>query len=756
MKQTLTVFFSLLCLLGVLCSSFSLGAAAESAATEQPTQAAPAATHLDPVNPNASPEARSLLSYLQTLNDTNRFVTGTFDIQGTDQVYNTVREQFGKECGLYSSRYKVADQDGNGYRFLDYTNVDEINQKFLAHYRNGNILLIHADSVIESSLASWAIANGISDSADNLILHLDATNPDANPYMRQVWISYLDNLIAALQKLEDLGVKAYMYRPFVEFDSKRFNGIDEEGYAALRRVWQQTSDYLCSSGLTGILMTWAPTAGFRSRYDRYPGNSYVDVLSVTFYSDIASSDPGVGGGLDPNQFQDYAWFVQTGKPIGLSETSCRTGTYAVQAALGRQSWYNTLISMISNWPKISFVNCWGDGSYSLVNETGSSRMEGNDDGYWYVAGAYSITLDELPDYRQAAWHSPGIVQLYTEKNYGSNGGKDNRLLGNWFGLEEQTYSTAQLKALGLDPATIGSFHINTGYGVEFFSGDNATGTCWRYLTGTADTAALPLYGKIRSLRIIRPHNVALEKAEIFASSADEDAWKANDGYSSRWVGAADTDGRGWLVINLDRPCQIQRWVVSHAGSAGEADMYNTADFCLQYSPDGRTWQTVDAVSGNTRSVTDRNLRMPIEGQYFRLLITSPNRAAFAQDRSRITIVEWALYGLETDKDSQNGNLDVLLERTLDIPPSDTEDVAETPSDDPTAPAEWDGEPENDENSNPREDTPKPSKRRRVTKTTVGSYFPWWGWALIAGGSGLLLLFLLWWLLRHRKRTSTEE
>ena len=44
-----------------------------------------------------------------------------------------------------------------------------------------------------------------------------------------------------------------------------------------------------------------------------------------------------------------------------------------------------------------------------------------------------------------------------------------------------------------------------------------------------------------------------------------------------------------------------------------------------------------------------------------------------------------------------------------------------------------GEPENDENSNSREDAPKPSKRRRVTRTTVGSYFPWWGWLLIAGG-----------------------
>ena len=62
---------------------------------------------LGPINPHASREAKNLYAYLAVMSDSERFLTGTFDISTSDNVYNQVVREYGLEPALYSNRYIV-------------------------------------------------------------------------------------------------------------------------------------------------------------------------------------------------------------------------------------------------------------------------------------------------------------------------------------------------------------------------------------------------------------------------------------------------------------------------------------------------------------------------------------------------------------------------------------------------------------------------------------------------------------------------
>ena len=739
------LFLAAICLLAT-CAWSAPAVGADSTAPEEDITA----VQLSAVNPHASREAKNLLAYLQTLNDTNSFITGTFDMATDSGVYNRIREQFGAEPGLYSARYVVdtgkklltvnstataADQLDDDV--LAFTNVAQANAQLKQHYDQGNILLIHSDGVLRNICPQILLQNHPEEyptGADG-IRELDSTNPDRDLLTYAAWVRYQDNLIAALQQLEDSGVKAYLWRPWVEFNYHAFFGTGEEGKAAFTRVYRQTVERMQASGLTGFLVTYSPGAASATG-DCYPGAAYIDVLSVTMYSENPSAIPGEGGTYVPTQFEDYSWFVKTGKPIGLSETSCRTGMWASITKDGRQSWYQALKSMQTNWPRVSWVNCWGDGAYSLLNETDGNTENGNDDGYWYLHSPFSINREALPDYRHQDMEKPGVVQLYTTANFGGNG---DTLTGGWYGLEQRLYRYAELKELGLDPADIASFHINTGYALRCFSQDNGQGTVWSYLSGTADARQLLSAGKIRSLEVLAPQVVSHE-ADIYASDNDADAWKANDGAYTRWEGQTDDSGTGWLMLDLGATYAVNRWVVRHAGSVGIVSNYNTKDFALQYSLDGQNWLTADPVTNNRLSVTDRTLTTPVNARYFRLLITAPNAITQGADSRQMTIVEWQLYGL-------------LTTQPASVPSQEESSFVEpdfTGDDDAEIDAPTDSDPSDEpQNSEPE----KTTKRRRVTRTVTAQAFPWWGYAAIGCGIIAVAAVVVVVFLRRRKKAA---
>lgn len=123
-----------------------------------------------------------------------------------------------------------------------------------------------------------------------------------------------------------------------------------------------------------------------------------------------------------------------------------------------------------------------------------------------------------------------------------------------------------------------------------------------------------------------------------SSSGGNTADRAVDGMgASKWVSTAAAPN--WLQVDLGASYDISRWVVKHAGYNGESASYNTKDYKLQISSDGSNFSDVDAVTGNSANLTDRNVSA--SGRYVRLYVT-----AGQQDGSSATrIVGFEVYGL---------------------------------------------------------------------------------------------------------------
>lgn len=76
----------------------------------------------------------------------------------------------------------------------------------------------------------------------------------------------------------------------------------------------------------------------------------------------------------------------------------------------------------------------------------------------------------------------------------------------------------------------------------------------------------------------------------------------------------------------------------HEGKDGDFSVLRDFKIMIRESTSG-TWKTIDEVTGNTRSVTERKLAAPAEARYVRLEITQGN----AEDNTSAIVREFALY-----------------------------------------------------------------------------------------------------------------
>ncbi|MFT4143962.1 MAG: discoidin domain-containing protein [Mobilitalea sp.] len=124
-------------------------------------------------------------------------------------------------------------------------------------------------------------------------------------------------------------------------------------------------------------------------------------------------------------------------------------------------------------------------------------------------------------------------------------------------------------------------------------------------------------------------NVALNRTAHAIGISDSSASRAVDGKASNWDNdkwcSVYDSGDKWLSVDLGDYYNINRWVVKHAGYAGEDTAYNTRDFKLQKSLDGINWTDVDTVSGNTANATDRAVGT-FTAKYVRLYITNATQS----------------------------------------------------------------------------------------------------------------------------------
>lgn len=106
----------------------------------------------------------------------------------------------------------------------------------------------------------------------------------------------------------------------------------------------------------------------------------------------------------------------------------------------------------------------------------------------------------------------------------------------------------------------------------------------------------------------------------------EEAEKAVNGLVASWTHDkfCSLQSPAWLQVDLGQERNVRRFIVRHAGAAGEAASMNTRAFRISTSRDGRTWDMVVDVRDNTRDVSEHDIA-PRAARYVRLDVSAPTQ-----------------------------------------------------------------------------------------------------------------------------------
>lgn len=117
--------------------------------------------------------------------------------------------------------------------------------------------------------------------------------------------------------------------------------------------------------------------------------------------------------------------------------------------------------------------------------------------------------------------------------------------------------------------------------------------------------------------------------------------------SNRWLSYKTSGTAGWLMVDLQYPCVISRWAAyflpnaSNSTTTWSSNLYGMRDYSLQTSLDSLNWTTVDAVSGNTNSYTDRTLSALAVGRFVRFFAEA---GLTGNPNYEVSLLELEVYG----------------------------------------------------------------------------------------------------------------
>lgn len=144
-----------------------------------------------------------------------------------------------------------------------------------------------------------------------------------------------------------------------------------------------------------------------------------------------------------------------------------------------------------------------------------------------------------------------------------------------------------------------------------------------------------------------------EIAGGFAASQAIDGNAVN----SKWAYEGDAQSPDalnpyWLKIDAGAEATVRKFVLAHAGSAGEADARNTRAYSIEASRDDVNWASVVTVTDNTYGVTTHELEEPVTARYFKLNITDPGDVN-EMGNYQANIYEFEAYGVRAEDMSES-------------------------------------------------------------------------------------------------------
>jgi mannan endo-1,4-beta-mannosidase len=268
-----------------------------------------------PVTPNASPEAKALLNYIQGISG-KYTLTGQHNYPTTgDRNTQFAADYIGKTPVIWSQDFgfsKEGDKDC-------YLARPEIIKEAIRQYKSGAIVTLCWHAVPPTAeepvtfqpvpgATSRALASVQGQLTDEQFKDILTKGTELN----KQWMKQVDVIAGFLRQLQDAHVPV-LWRPYHEMNGNWFWwGGRYKGKYTTEALYRQIFDrFVHYHKLNNLIWVWSvdrPTGAERAFSNFYPGNQYLDILALDVY------------GSDFKQaYYDSLMVLSKGKPVTLAE-----------------------------------------------------------------------------------------------------------------------------------------------------------------------------------------------------------------------------------------------------------------------------------------------------------------------------------------------------------------------------------------------------------------------------------------------------
>jgi mannan endo-1,4-beta-mannosidase len=257
----------------------------------------------DPSNPDASPEARALLAFIDSISG-KAIVSGEHNYPNdgsrwTDRAYDLT----GKYPGLFGEDFGFSGGDDKDSVLSRPATIQEIKRQ----YQHGSIIALTWHAVRPTDDEPVTFHDSVQGKLTDYEWHQLLT-PGTPLYKR--WCAQVDVIAGYLRQLRDAHVPV-LFRAYHEMNGNWFWWGGRPGPDGSAALYRQIYDrFVHVHHLNNIVWVWnvnAPSANAGSIADYYPGPQYVDVVTMDIY-----------GEFKPDYYQSML-ALAAGKPIALAE-----------------------------------------------------------------------------------------------------------------------------------------------------------------------------------------------------------------------------------------------------------------------------------------------------------------------------------------------------------------------------------------------------------------------------------------------------
>lgn len=281
----------------------------------------------EPVNPNASPEARALLRYLYS-------ISGRYTLAGQHNYPNTIARWTDRAYDFTGKYPALFGQDFGFEGGIDKDSVlarPALVEEAERQWRNGAVVALtwHAVPPTQDEPVSFreSVQGHLTDFEWSELL-----TPGTSLYNR--WCAQVDVIAGYLRQLRDARVPV-LWRPYHEMNGGWFWWGGRKGKNGSAALYRQMFDrFVNYHKLDNLIWVWNPNSpgtgstGPGSYADFFPGQEYVDVLAADIY-----------GEFKPSHY-DGLLALGAGKPIALGEVGA-VPSPAVLREQPKWAWFMT-------------------------------------------------------------------------------------------------------------------------------------------------------------------------------------------------------------------------------------------------------------------------------------------------------------------------------------------------------------------------------------------------------------------------------